>query len=91
MPFRQQKSAKKGSEKYLMFVPNHILVTLMCHDGPLPGHEIVCRWLLNRYKQLLGPLKLRNCVFEMEFEFSKLVKVIVFRCLRANTTVGCSE
>ena len=28
---------------------------------------------------------------EMEFKFSKLVKIIVFRCLRANKTVGCSE
>ena len=30
-------------------------------------------------------------MFEMEFKFSKLVKIIVFRFLRANQTVGCSE
>ena len=30
-------------------------------------------------------------MFEMEFKFSKLVKIIVFRCLRANKTVGYSE
>ena len=29
--------------------------------------------------------------FDMEFKFSKLFKSIVFRCLRANKTVGCSE
>ena len=30
-------------------------------------------------------------MFEMEFKFSKLVQSIVFSCLRANKTVGCSE
>ena len=49
MPSRQQKLAKKGSERYLMFGPNHILVTLMWDDGRYPGHENVCRWFLNRY------------------------------------------
>ena len=33
MTSRQQKSAKKGSERYLMFGPNHILVTLRWVDG----------------------------------------------------------
>ena len=51
MPSRQQKLAKKGSERYLMFGPNHILVTLRCDDGRYPAHENVCRWFLNRYKQ----------------------------------------
>ena len=50
MPSRQQKSAKKDSERYLMFGPNHILVTLMWNDGRSPGHENILRWLLNRYK-----------------------------------------
>ena len=50
MPSRQQKSAKKGSERYLMFGPNHILVTLRWDDGLSPGHENVCWWFLNRYK-----------------------------------------
>ena len=49
MPSRQQKSAKKDLERYLMFGPNHILVTLRCDDGHFPGHENVCRWL-NIYK-----------------------------------------
>ena len=31
--FRQQKSSKKGFERYLMFRPNHILVTLRWDDG----------------------------------------------------------
>ena len=31
-PSRQQKSAKKVSEKYLMFGPNRILVTLRLDD-----------------------------------------------------------
>ena len=33
MPFRQQKSAEKGSERYLMFEPNHILIALRWDDG----------------------------------------------------------
>ena len=32
MPSWQQKSAKKGSKRYLMFGPNHILVTLRLDD-----------------------------------------------------------
>ena len=40
IPSRQLKSAKKGSERYLMFGPNHILVTLMWDDGRSPGHEM---------------------------------------------------
>ena len=30
-------------------------------------------------------------MFKMEFQFWKLIKIIEFRCLRANKTVGCSE
>ena len=52
------------------------------------GHENACRWFLNRYKQLFG---VSWKMFEMKFKFSKLVKSIVFRCLRTNKTVGCSE
>ena len=63
MPFRQQKSAKKDSERYLMFGPNHILVTLRWDDGRCLGHKNACRWFLSRYQQLLGPSKLRNRVF----------------------------
>ena len=63
MSFRQQKSAKKDSERYLMFGTNHFLVTLKWDDGRYPGHKNVCRWLLNRYKSLLGPSKLRNRLF----------------------------
>ena len=50
MPSRQQKSAKKGSERYLMTGPNHILVTLRWDDRRYPGHEHVRRWFLSRYK-----------------------------------------
>ena len=50
MPSWHQKSAKKGSERYLMFGPNHILVTWRWDDGRSPGHENVCRWFLNRCK-----------------------------------------
>ena len=39
MPSRQQKFAKKGSGRYLMFGPNHILVTFRWDDGCFPGHE----------------------------------------------------
>ena len=63
MPFRLQKTARKGSERYLIFRTNHIVVTLSWDDGRSPGHEYVCRWFLNRYKQFLGPSKLRNRVF----------------------------
>ena len=41
----QQKSAKKGSKKYLMFGSNHILVTLRWDEGCSPGHENVCRYI----------------------------------------------
>ena len=47
MPCRQQKSAKKGSERYLTFGLNQIFVTLRWDDGRSPGHEKLCRWLLN--------------------------------------------
>ena len=60
---RQQKSGNQGSERYLMSGPSHILLTLRWDDGLFPGHENVCRWYLNNYKELLGLAKLRNCVF----------------------------
>ena len=50
MPLRQHKSARKGSEMYLMFEPNHILVTLRLDDGHSFGHENVYRWFLKSYK-----------------------------------------
>ena len=92
MPSQQPKSAKKGSESYLMFGPNHILLSMRWNDGRSPGHEKVCRWFLYKYKQLLAPSKLRNRVVlgnrvflgkfsKMKFRFSKLVKSIVFRPL----------
>ena len=63
-PSQQIKSAKKDSERYLMFGPNHILVTLMRDDRRSSIHENVCRWcFLNRFKLLVGPSKLRNRVF----------------------------
>ena len=86
MPSRQQKSAKKSSERYLMFGSNHILITLKWNHGHCPTRENVCRWFLNRCKQLLRPTKLTNRVswnmLEMEFKISKLVKTIVFRCIK---------
>ena len=50
MPSRQQKSAKKGSERYLMFEPNYILVTMRWDEGRSPGHENIGPLFLNRYK-----------------------------------------
>ena len=41
MPSWQQKPAKKGFERYLMFRRNHILVTLMWDDRRSPGSENV--------------------------------------------------
>ena len=58
-----QKPTKKGFERHLMFGLSHILVTLRWDDGRSPGHKNVCRWFLNRYKQLLGQSKLRNRAF----------------------------
>ena len=46
-----------------MFGPSHNLVTLRWDDGRSPTHENDCRWFLNRYKNLLGPSKLRNHAF----------------------------
>ena len=63
MPSRQQKSAKNGFERYLLFGPNLILVTLKWDDRRSSVHENVCGWFLNSYKQLVGPSKLRNRVF----------------------------
>ena len=50
IPYRRQKPAKQGSKRYLMFGPNHNLVTLIWNDGRFPGDENVCRWFLNRCK-----------------------------------------
>ena len=61
MPSRQQKSAKKGSEMYLMFRSNLISVTLRW--GRSSGHENVRQWLLNRCKKLMRPSKQRNGAF----------------------------
>ena len=60
---KRQKPTKKGFERYLMFGLNHILVTLRWDDGRSPGHKNVCRWFLNKYKQLLRQSKLINRVF----------------------------
>ena len=79
MPSRQQKSAKKGSKRYLMFGPNHILVTLRWDGGPSPGNKETKKSCFSWE------------MFKMEYKFKKLVKIIVFRCLRANKTVGCSD
>ena len=38
MPSQQQKSSKKGPEKYLTVGTNPILVILRCDDGRSPGH-----------------------------------------------------
>ena len=60
MPSRQQKSEKKGSERYLMFGPNHIFVISRWDDGRFPCRENLCRWIIHRYKYLVGPSELRN-------------------------------
>ena len=86
MPSRQQKSAKKGSKRYLMFVPDHILVNLSgMADVPLVTEMPVGG--LKQMQIINGSVKTKKlCVsskmFEMEFKFSKLVKSIVFRSLR---------
>ena len=92
MPSRYKKSANKGSERYLMFGPNHIFVALRWDGGRFLGHENVFRWFLNSYKIITGSVKTKKSLvswkmLEMEFKFSKLVKSIVFRCLRANKTL----
>ena len=40
---RQHKFGKNGPERYLIFGPNHISVTLRWDDGRSAGHENVCR------------------------------------------------
>ena len=84
---------------YLMFGPNHILVTLRWDDERSPGHGNVCRWFLNICKPgitLLGPSKLRNHFFlekcsKMNLNFQIWSKLLYFRCDRANKMVGWSE
>ena len=90
MPSRQQKSAKKDSERYLMFGTNHFLVTLRWDEGRFPGHRNVCRQIINGSVKTKKSCASRN-VFEIGFKFSKLVKGIMFRCLRATKTVGSSK
>ena len=50
MPSLPQKSPKKGSERYLMLGPSHILVNLRWDDGRSSGHENICQWFLDTYK-----------------------------------------
>ena len=45
---RQQKSAKNALERYLIFEPNHILVTLRWDDGRSADHENVCRQVFSQ-------------------------------------------
>ena len=65
-----------------MFGPNHILETMRWDGGRSPSHENVCR----KTKKLCASLK----IYEMERTFSKFVKNIVSKCLRANKMVGYS-
>ena len=48
MPSRQQKSARKVPEMYLMFEANHILVTLSWDQGPYPGHKNICQLFFSK-------------------------------------------
>ena len=43
MPSQQQESAKKGSEKYLMFEPNQYFDNFEVGWRTFPGHENVFR------------------------------------------------
>ena len=66
MPSRQQKSAKKGSERYLKFGPNHILVTLRQNDSRSPVHksqhsEIVC--FLEKVESKFLKVAQKHCVY----------------------------
>ena len=70
MPFWQQKSGKKGSERCLMFGPNNVLIALKWDDGGSSGHENVCQWFLNRYKTKKSCVSLK--MFEMKFKFFKI-------------------
>ena len=50
MPSWHQKCGKKGSESYLMFKLNHILVALRWDGGRSSDHPNVCQWFLNGRK-----------------------------------------
>ena len=67
MPSQQQKSAKNCPERYLIFGPNHILMTLRWDERRSPGYENVCMWFFFKGTYaasfLISPSKLRNCVF----------------------------
>ena len=60
--------------------PNHILEMLRWDGRRSPSHENVCC----KTKKLCASLK----IYEMERTFSKLVKNIISKCLRANKMVG---
>ena len=61
----------------------------------LPWSRKCLSWVFKQIQTITGcPSKLRNRVFswkmcKMSFKFSKLIKSIVFRCLRTNKTVDC--
>ena len=80
MPYWQQKTAK-GSERYLIFGPNHILITFRWDDGRSTDHECLSV-VLKQIQLIIGSIKtIKSCVswkmLEMEFTFSKLVKMRV--------------
>ena len=95
---RQQsitRDAKKDSKRYLMFGPNLILVTLEVGLRTFSLSRNVCRWFVTGKNHSWVVTTKKSCVswkmFKMKFKFSKLVKSIVFMCLRANKTFGYSE
>ena len=48
MPSPQKKSSTNGPKRYLIFEPNHILVTLIWDDRRFPGHANVCRCFFSK-------------------------------------------
>ena len=62
-PFPAAKIRKERFGKIFNVWTKSHLLTLRWDNRRSAGHENVYRWFLNRYKWLLGPSKLRNCVF----------------------------
>ena len=82
MPSWQQKSAKKGSKRYLMFGPNHILVTLRLDDHENAPWSRKCLLMVLKYIQIItGSVKTKkSCfswkMFEINLNFQNWSKAL---------------
>ena len=83
MPSLQQKSAKKGSKRYLMFGPNHILITLRWDNGRSPGHKNFCYLFIYFYFIFIYSRIQKKMKIDIQYR-KKKVKPYLTDLVRAN-------